>query len=300
MLTKNGALMLRYTTSRTMEFQIAETPPAMLDYRTDLVEVDLCRPEHTRAAVPANSIGSGPNSNCLATRLNAFVRFDEEEAEALAMLGRNAKASPAEQILIHEGNATDSIYLIVSGLGCRFKMLADGRRQILGYLIPGDLCDMQLTVASTPDYCVGLISNSMVARIPSRTMIELIARYPRIGRALTMASIVDSVILREWLLSIGQRDALQKLSHLFCEMAVRLEAIGAIAEDGSFELPVNQVTLADTLGLTSVHINRTLQRLRSDGLIRFCHRRLTILDRERLKVIAGFEGDYLKMRSTAV
>ena len=240
---------------------------------------------------------TAPNS--LVTRLSAFVRLNGEERDALAMLSSNAKPFRADQILVHEGSSSNSVYLILSGLACRYKMLAGGRRQILGYLIPGDLCDIHFVIANRPDHSVALVGDSSVARIPTWRIAELIARYPNIGRALTLAALIDAVILREWLLSVGQRDALQRLSHFFCEMAVRLEAIGGTNADGSFELPVNQITLADTLGLTPVHINRTLQRLRNDGLIRLCHRRLAILDRDRLAMIAGFDDSYLRVRPVA-
>jgi len=233
------------------------------------------------------------------TRLAAFVRLNCQEREALDLLSRNAKQFRSDHILVHEGSTSNSVYLIVSGLACRYKMLAGGRRQILGYLIPGDLCDVHFVVANRPDHSVALVADSLVARIPTWRITELIAQYPNIGRAFTLAALIDAVILREWLLSVGQRDALQRLSHFFCEMAVRLEAIGGTNADGSFELPVNQTTLADTLGLSAVHINRTLQRLRNDGLIRLCHRRLEIFDRGRLELIAGFDDAYLRLRSVA-
>ena len=248
---------------------------------------------------PSANDSAPATPSALVTKLSAFGVLGAEEVEALELLSRNAKPMQSDHILVHEGSPSDSIYLIVSGLACRYKMLAGGRRQILGYLIPGDLCDIHFAIANRPDYSVSLTGGSSVARIPTWKISELMLRYPVINRALSLASLVDAVILREWLLSVGQRDALQKLCHLFCEMAVRLEAVGGMSDDGSFELPINQVTLADTLGLTSVHINRTLQRLRNEGLIRLCHRRLVILDRERLASIAGFDGAYLQVRLAA-
>ena len=255
--------------------------PIHQDYRPFVV-----LPPVARSARPASA---------LAARLSTFGKLGNTEIEALDQLSRTAKPMRSEQILIHEGTPTHSLYLIVSGLACRYKMLPGGRRQILGYLIPGDLCDIHFAIANTPDHSVALVGDSSVARIPTRELTQLMLTYPKITRALTLASLIEAVILREWLLSVGQRDALQKLCHFFCEMAVRMEAVGRTNDDGSFELPVNQVTLADTLGLTPVHINRTLQRLRNEGLIRLCQRRLAILDRERLAHIAGFDGAYLRL-----
>ena len=179
-------------------------------------------------------------------------------------------------------------------------MLVGGRRQIMGYLIPGDICDVHFVMFNTPDHSVALVGDSQVVNIPTHKIRELTLRFPTIERALSLAGLVDCSTLREWLLNIGQRDAMQKLSHFFCEMLVRLKAIDQIHVDGSFELPTNQATLADTIGLTPVHINRTLQRLRTAGLIRLCQRRLTILDAARLAAVAGFDGDYLRIRHSQV
>lgn len=291
--------MLRYTALQSNHSAAASAP---------LVAARSAEPAVTQFSLhsvppwpPARSsaIKDGSKSSALVTKLSALVLLNAEETDALETLSHRAKPLSAEKILIHEGCPTNSVYLIVGGLACRYKMLAGGRRQILGYLIPGDLCDAHFAINNHADHSVALVGDSSVARIPTWHVAELIARYPKIGQALTLASIVDSIILREWLLSVGQRNAVQKLSHFFCEMAARLESVDATSADGSFELPVNQVTLADTLGLTSVHINRTLQRLRNDGLIRLCQRRLTILDRERLAAVAGFDGAYLRVGSRA-
>ena len=247
----------------------------------------------------SSSEGGSPSPSALVKKLSAFGPLGAAEVEALELLSRNPKSMQAEQIMIHEGSPSDSVYLVVSGIACRYKMLAGGRRQILGYLIPGDLCDIQFAISNRPDYSVSSAGGSSVARIPILKISELMLGYPAINRAFSLAALTDAVILREWLLSIGQRDALQKLCHLFCEIALRLEAIGRINDDGSFELPMNQMTLADTLGLTSVHINRTLQWLRHEGLITLCHRRLAILDRQRLAAIADFDGGYLRMKCAA-
>lgn len=287
--------MLRFTAplrNHPSHSEVMEIAPCVPKRRSETNPVYLDYPPRS---FPSPVTAIAPRASALLTKLSAFGQLGVNEIEALNLLSRNAKPMRSEQMLVHEGSPTNSIYLIVSGLACRYKMLCDGRRQILGYLLPGDLCDIHFAIVNKPDHSVALLGDSSVAQIPISRITELMLRYPRISRALTLASLIDSVILREWLLSVGQRDAMQKLCHFFCEMAVRLEAIGEIDEDGSFELPVNQVTLADTLGLTPVHINRTLQRLRNEGLIRLCQRRLAILNRERLATIAGFDGAYLQL-----
>lgn len=264
----------------------------VLESRFSTIDVTslACRDLADRAKPRASSLSQ------LVRKLSAFARFNSDEVGALESLSRRSRLYRREQILIHEGSPSDSIYLIVTGLACRYKMLANGRRQILGYLIPGDLCDFHFTIANQPDHSVVVVTESSAARISIKMFTEVIERYPNIAQAMTLSTLGDVAVLREWLLNVGQRNAMQKLSHFFCEMANRLEAIGGIGIDGSFELPVNQVILADTLGLTPVHINRTLQQLRSMGLINFCHRRLKILDRDRLSEIGDFNSTYLNSR----
>jgi len=235
-------------------------------------------------------------SNPLVKKLEHFARLEAADRQALDALLAVPKALRAGQILIHENSVLDHVYLIVQGMACRYKLLPSGERQILGYLIPGDLCDIHFITLNKPDHSVALLSDSHVVKIPAQKISALLASHPRIERALSVAALLDIAILREWLLNVGQRNALQKLSHFFCEMSLRLERIGQVAEDGSFELPVNQMALADTTGLTPVHINRTLQRLRNDALIRLCQRRLSIVDPERLAAIAGFDDNYLQVR----
>ena len=234
--------------------------------------------------------------NPLITKLRRFASLDASDVEAVNAITAPAKLYLSGKTLFHEGSAPDYAYLFVQGMACRYKLLPSGQRQILGFLLPGDLCDVQFLTLSAPDHSVALLSDAQLVKIPARRIRELLAERPRIDRALAMAALLDFAILREWLLNVGQRNALEKLAHFFCEMQFRLESGGQVDEDGSFELPVNQSTLADTTGLTPVHVNRTLQRLRSEGLIRLCHRRLMILDFERLAALAAFDGSYLRVR----
>ena len=288
--------MLRYTGSTSNDYCLPERQSSAAAYQGfDTGQLAFHRdcPSPIDHAHPTKA---PPTNNPLVRKLETFVKLSTDEIGALEALSRSPKPYRTEQIIIHEGAAVDHVCLIVQGLACRYKLLAGGRRQIMGYLVPGDICDVHFVMFNTPDHSVALVGDSQVVKIPTHKIRELILRFPPIGRALSLAGLVDCAILREWLLNIGQRDALQKLSHLFCEMSVRLKTIGRVHEDGSFELPANQVTLADTIGLTSVHINRTLQRLRTDGLIRLRHRRLTILDMNRLAAIAEFDESYLRMR----
>lgn len=287
--------MLRYTGSTASDYPALAGCETVGEIAIDIsTRSEFCR-DVLYPTAPAN-LACTALSNPLAKKLEHFAQLEPSDVQTLDTLLTSPKSMRAGQILIHERSVLDHVYLIVQGMACRYKLLAGGERQILGYLIPGDLCDIQFIAVNRPDHSVVLLSDARVIKIPMPKIRALLASHPRIERALSYAALQDMAILREWLLNVGQRNALQRLSHFFCEMELRLARIDQIADDGSFELPINQMALADTTGLTPVHINRTLQRLRNDALIRLCHRRLSIVDPERLAAIAGFDDNYLQVR----
>ncbi len=192
-----------------------------------------------------------------------------------------------------EGDRPRAVFLVLKGWAFRYKQLEDGSRQILAYLVPGDLCDIQIFLFDKMDHSIGLLSDALIVKIPAAEILELMDRFPRIERALMWGTLVDEATLREWLLNVGQRFALQRLAHLFCELCVRLTVVGLVDEDESFTMPLTQMELADTTGMTAVHVNRTLQRLRTDQLISMSQGRLKILNFSKLAEVAGFNQEYL-------
>jgi CRP-like cAMP-binding protein len=235
-------------------------------------------------------------SNPLIRKLEQFTELRSHEREALVSVLHSVRSVPAGQEMVREGSAPEHVWIMLTGFACRYKYLPGGRRQVFGFLIPGDLCDLQYVHFSRTDCGVIALCKSDVVRLPMTMFVRLIETCPGIAHALSLAAMVDSAILREWLLSVGQRDALQRICHLMCEMAIRSSAVGLSAKDGSFAWPINQSALADATGLTVVHVNRTLQRLRAEGLINLKQRRLTILDWSKLAAIAEFDASYLQLR----
>jgi CRP-like cAMP-binding protein len=122
--------------------------------------------------------------------------------------------------------------------------------------------------------------------------------HPAVARALRMGTLVDEATLREWLLNVGCRSAVERIAHLFCEVLLRLQAVGLASED-SYALPLTQAELGDTTGLSNVHVNRTLQELRRQGLIELKSGRLKILNLPRLRAIAEFKANYLHLGDRA-
>lgn len=231
-------------------------------------------------------------TNPLIAKLRHFETFSEEEVAILDELCANPRPYRAKRDLIRAGERPEVVFLFVEGWACRYKILPDGKRQIVAYLIPGDLCDVQIFLLKQMDHSIGLLSDALVAAIPQAKIIDIFDRFPRLGRALWWSSLTDEAVLREWLVNIGQRDAFGRLAHLLAELWLRLEMIGGTSA-GAIELPLTQTDLADTLGLTPVHVNRTLQRLRAAGLIELSQGWLRVPDIRALMAVTRFETNYL-------
>jgi CRP-like cAMP-binding protein len=233
--------------------------------------------------------------NPLIARLDIFVALGQEEREAITAITTHRRTISAQETLVREGSSPDRICLILRGVGYRYRYLTSGRRQIFGYLLPGDLCDTQFVICNEADHNVGLLCDTEVAIITLADLMTTMVRFPKIERALLMMSLVDSAILREWLLNVGHRDAVQKLAHFFCELSARFEAFGRRGVEQGCSIPLTQTEIADTMGLTVVHVNRILQRFRHEGLLCWSRRHFDILDHLRLVDLAGFDPGYLRL-----
>lgn len=233
-------------------------------------------------------------ANPLIGKLSNYVDLSNDDRQALESLAQQPKTFTAHTDLIHEGDPTNGIYLILTGWACRYKVLPDGQRQIMAYFIPGDLCDQRIFILKRMDHSIGTMTPATVAIIPPQTLIDLTDHHPRIARALWWSTLVDEAITREWVVNVGQRTAFERLAHLICEMFIRLRAVG-LTEDMSFDFPVIQAELADTVGLTHIHTNRMLQELRAEGLISLKGRKMTILDLDRLVNLSMFNPNYLHL-----
>jgi CRP-like cAMP-binding protein len=179
-------------------------------------------------------------------------------------------------------------------MACRYRLLPEGKRQILTFLIPGDVFDLHAFLLEAMDHSIGTLVPTRLAPISRATVFDLFDRHPQIGAALWCSALQEEAINRERIVALGRRSARGRVAYLLCELVWRQRAVG-LAEDHAIRLPLTQVELADTLGLTAVHVNRILQRFRRDNLISLTQRRLTLLDIERLQEIARFNQDYLHL-----
>jgi CRP-like cAMP-binding protein len=182
--------------------------------------------------------------------------------------------------------------LPLSGFAFRSKIVANGGRQILSIHIPGDMLDLQHALLGVADHNIQMLTAGIVAFVSAEAVQEIAFRRPTIGRAMWMDTLVDGSIFPEWIANVGRRDARTRIAHLLCEFAVRLHAAG-LAEHNRYELPITQEQLGDATGLTGVHVNRTLQGLRKDGLIDRNKRAITIEDWKALSRAGDFDSGYL-------
>lgn len=256
---------------------------------------------NARPAPNSLSVTANRNScNAVIHNILGFVSLNPEEIQELKTTFRAELVFNKDYNIITEGQKIEHVWIVVDGLACRYKILENGRRQILGFMIPGDFCNVQFVQQNVYDHNVALLSDSRLIKVPVQRIMALIENNPKISRALSLSVLVEHATLREWLLNVGQRNAIERISHLFCEMRDRYHAIGLMDASGSFPLLLNQTAIADTTGLTPVHVNRTLQRMRDMGMIELCQRRLTILDHSRLTATAGFNGKYLRANRSAI
>jgi CRP-like cAMP-binding protein len=239
-------------------------------------------------------IAEGPqflDSGPLITKLDKVSRLSVDDRSALAALYKDPREMGARRNIIREGERPDHVHLMIEGWAARYKLLADGTRQITAFLIPGDFCDVHVTILGEMDHSIITLTRAKVAYIP-RSEMDALTERPGLVKAFWWATLVDEAVLRSWIVNVGRRDAFEAIGHLMCELYVRMKNIG-LTDDHCFELPLTQEEIGDALGLTSVHVNRVLQRLRSDDLISFRHGLLTILDYRRLEKAAGFNPNYL-------
>jgi CRP-like cAMP-binding protein len=232
-------------------------------------------------------------SNILIRKLEAFAPLPKADRQLLDKVVQTVHEVAARQDIVKEGDVSTHVQLILEGFACRYKLLPDGKRHIVAYLVPGDFCDLHVFILKAMDHTIATLSPCKVVHIPRHQILELTER-PAIARALWWAALVDEATLREWLVNVGAREAEPRVAHLLCELLLRLRAVG-LADGGSYELPITQTELADTVGLSDVHVSRVLQRLRAKNLITWSRKKLVIVDVVALNAFSGFDPNYLHL-----
>lgn len=197
--------------------------------------------------------------------------------------------------VVREGDRPAKSTLLLSGLAIRYSMLRDGKRQITAIHVPGDFVDLHSFPLEIMDHSVGALTDCIFATVSHSTLERLIQTDLDLAKTFWMLTLLDASIHREWLVAMGGLSAPARTAHLLHELLLRLRVVGLANSDG-YDFAVNQEELADVLGLSTVHMNRTLQELRGQGLLEFQQRRVRLLDVERLRDLAQFDGKYLHLR----
>lgn len=234
-------------------------------------------------------------ANAFIDKLSAHSALLPEDVTLLHDACVHQKIVPARKDLVREGEEPGPMFVILEGWAFRYKLLAEGTRQITAFLMPGDFCDMHASVPNRMEHSIATITPARVAMIPRGRMDELITTRASLTRAFWWTQLVDEDTLRAWIVSIGRRSSIQRVAHLMCELYVRARNVG-IVEKCRLELPLTQEVLGDALGLTAVHVNRVLRKLRLAGVMKLTAGSLIISDINKLIDVAGFDDNYLHRR----
>lgn len=228
----------------------------------------------------------------LGRKLSAVIRLSNAEIHCLEAMQKKVRALPAGTEFVHDGEPYGHSYIVRQGWAIRFKTLSDGRRQILNFVLPGDFIGVFSPLFEVADHAVAALTDLELHPVDPTFLVELFADCPRLGAAVAWSAGRDEAILSEQVVRIGRRSAYERTGHLIVELLHRLRLVGE-AGQRSFELPLTQEVLADTLGLSIVHVNRTLRRLRENGLLEICGDRVVIGDLDALMDVAEFSPHYL-------
>ncbi|GAA4023358.1 Crp/Fnr family transcriptional regulator [Sphingomonas swuensis] len=190
------------------------------------------------------------------------------------------------------------MFVILEGWAHRYKILPNGTRQVLAFLMPGDACDLHIGLLGEMDHSIQTLTNALVTTIGRDEIEKIFVDHPRIANAMYVSQLVDEGTMRAWITSMGRRTSIERVAHLMCELFIRARNIGLQTEP-VFDLPLSQLLLADSLGMTAVHLNRVLKELRQENVMTLTRGCVSIVDIGKLIRIAGFDDNYLHRRIRA-
>jgi CRP-like cAMP-binding protein len=227
-------------------------------------------------------------------KLRARDAVSDLEERVLRDAVARTEAVASDKVVVRAGQELNVSILLLEGLMCRYKDLRNGQRQIMEMHVPGDFVDLHSFLLKRLDHCVMSLVPSRIAIVPHDNLAAITQDHPHLARLLWLTTLIDAAIHREWLLSLGRRSSIARIAHFFCEMHARLDIVG-LADPAGFPLKITQTDLAECLGLTSVHVNRTLKELREAKLALFRNGRVEMLNYGALKRTAEFDPEYLQI-----
>lgn len=232
------------------------------------------------------------SSSPLVRKLGALCLLSEEEIEFLEGLQNNTLNADRGRDFIVEGNDLRTTFIVIEGWAIRYGMLSNGRRQILSYALPGDILGLHVNFRATATYSASALTPLTLAAVDPRRVIEISQKFPIIAAGLSWCTAREFAILGDQAIRLGRLSAQQRLAHLFLELWHRFALIEE--ENGNWlEIPMTQQDLADTLGMSLVHTNRSLKSLRDLGLISVTKDYVRLNDVQALIEMSEFNPEHL-------
>lgn len=230
-----------------------------------------------------------PCQQCPLRAMPRFRPFSAEELRFISGFKKGELVVDSGALILAEGSHSAQLFTILSGWAFRYKTLEDGRRQILNYVLPGDLIGLQGSIMGEMQHSVEALSSVVLCVFQRDNLPDLFRNHPDLGFDVTWLASREERMLDENLLSVGRRSALERAAYLLAFIHRRAMSVGVI-DDRHLMIPITQQHVADTLGLSIVHTNKTLKRLAQSGLIRWHDRACEVLDGERLAQVASWTG----------
>jgi CRP-like cAMP-binding protein len=246
----------------------------------------------------APSAMAAPSTFPFTRRLAQLVPLSPDDVGILSDLQSSTRTVQRHRDIVTEGRSYDSIFIIMEGNAIRYRILHDGRRQIINIILPGDVVGILGSFTDGSLYSTRALTDMLVAVVPISRFNTMIETHPRLITKIFWSLSCESTIYAEHLIDLGRRSALERVAHFLLELLTRLRTVG-LAQDHSYKIPLTQELLGDALGLSIPHINRVLRRLREDGLVVVEDQRVTIQDIDALSELADFEPGYLSRFSGA-
>jgi CRP-like cAMP-binding protein len=225
-------------------------------------------------------------------KLEQAAPLTQDERRALIPLLQEELSFKARTDIAVEGDHPAFSTVLLEGWAWRYRMMADGRRQILSIQIPGDWTDLHSYFIRTMDHSVAAVTDCRVAKIPHGKIRDLIEQHPRFAQILWRDTALEAAMHREWIVDLGARRSEERLAHFLCELRVRLDGVG-LAQGEGFPFPFTQEAVGDIIGVSTVHANRVVQAMAEEGLAKFGRGVCTVTDWSKLRSAAGFDQTYL-------
>jgi CRP-like cAMP-binding protein len=228
----------------------------------------------------------------LTRKLSHLVALRPGEIAVLREFQANARRAARGREIIVEGRKYDSLMVLLEGAAVRYRVLQDGRRQILNVILPGDFIGFPGCFFENALYSIATLSDCSVSPVSFARFLALSTTHPRLASVIFWSLSCEAAMYAEHLIGVGRRSALERVAHFLLEMLTRLQAVGR-ADERSYRLPLTQELIADALGLSVQYVNLTLRQLREEDLAIVDRQQVTILNPERLTALADFEHSYI-------